>query len=139
MEDTNKNRSCISEDQSPNRQTYSGQEDRHIILDETFGKFGFQNSRGVKHQMMKLKAIKTTLSNKFASLSIQQTISKDHVPFIHIWKPISQSNGVQGMPFLPCFHIIVTLTTFCDVPRDVTSKTGILFQLHSFHGKVSTL
>ena len=137
MEGPNENRSCINEGDGQKRQAWSAHENRHIMLDESFEKFGFQNPRDVKQQVIKLKAIKTTLSNKFSSLSIQQTISKDHVPFIHIWKPISQSNGVQGMPFLPCFHIIVTLTTFCDDPKAVTSKeAGVLFQLHSFHGKV---
>ena len=139
MEDTTVNRSCTREGEEPKRQVYSAPEDRHATLYENFGKPTFQNSRDVKQQVIKLKAVKTMLSGKFSSLSIQQTISKDHVPFIHIWKPISQSNGVQGMPFLPCFHIIVTLTTFCDVPKAVTSRGGILFQLHSFHGKVCAM
>ena len=89
----------------------------------------------LKQQFIKLQAITTVLSQKFTTLSIQQTLSKDDVPFIHIWKPISKYNGVQGMPFLPCFHIIVTLSTPYD-DTDRAIKEHLLFQLHSFHGKV---
>ena len=139
MEDTNVDGTCMREREKTNGELYNTPEDRHATPHENFSKPSFQNSRDVKQQVIKLKAIKTTLSDRFSCLSIHQTISKDHVPFIHIWKPILQLHGVQGMPFLPCFHIIVTMTTFCDVPKAVTSREGILFQLHSFHGKVCAI
>ena len=92
-----------------------------------------------------LEDIKHILSKKYHCLSINQSITQDHVLFLHIWKPITQSEGVQGMPFLPCFHIIVTVTGVDDhlVEKDSShafnehqDSPSILFQLHSFHGKV---
>ena len=93
----------------------------------------------------KLEKLRLILCDRFPSLSIQLTISQDSVPFLHIWKPISKSRGVQGMPFLPCFHIIVTLSVAeveeqQHLPQslDTIQDKNILalFQLHSFHGKV---
>ena len=88
----------------------------------------------------KLQKLKFNLSERFASLSIQESISQDGVPFLHIWKPIHKSSGVQGMPFLPCFHIIVTITS-SGIRVDETNGSNstnekALFQLHSYHGKV---
>ena len=90
---------------------------------------------------IKLKQLKIILAKKFECLSIYQTISRYSVPFLHIWKPISKSEGVQGMDFLPCFHIIVTLVNeHASMQAEVSSRTetneSYLFQLHSFHGKV---
>ena len=94
-------------------------------------------------QLAKLERIKECLWEQFPSLSIQQTLSQSSVPFLHVWKPISESSGVQGMPFLPCFHIIVTMTCDCghsflkkDSTLDHEHGSIALFQLHSFHGKV---
>ena len=85
----------------------------------------------------RLDNIRLILSERFPSLSIQQAISQDSVPFLHIWKPISKSSGVQGMPFLPCFHIIVTLSVGDDNENNLShERVMVLFQLHSFHGKV---
>ena len=85
----------------------------------------------------RLDNIRLILSERFPSLSIQQAISQDYVPFLHIWKPISKSSGVQGMPFLPCFHIIVTLSVGDDNENNLShERVMVLFQLHSFHGKV---
>ena len=91
-----------------------------------------------------LDDIKDILFKKYSCLSINKTISQDHVPFLHIWKPITKTEGVQGMPFLPCFHIIVTVTSqeesnqhdgcLQNLSENVSSLA--LFQLHSFHGKV---
>jgi len=87
-----------------------------------------------------LENVKDVLSKKFECLSISQAVSQNDVPFLHVWKPITQTEGVQGMPFLPCFHIIVTVTGQDDEDvNDVTEAncdTNVLFQLHSFHGKV---
>ena len=94
-------------------------------------------------QLAKLERIKEHLWKQFPSISIQQTLSQNGVPFLHIWKPISESSGVQGMPFLPCFHIITTMTCNCGhtfLTKGTTSDHDhgniALFQLHSFHGKV---
>ena len=95
-------------------------------------------------QFAKLERMKEYLWEKFPSLSIQQTLSQSSVPFLHVWKPISESSGVQGMPFLPCFHIIVTMTCNCGhssfkkdaATLDHEHASIALFQLHSFHGKV---
>ena len=89
----------------------------------------------------KLKHLKIILAKKFNSISIHQTISRYGVPFLHIWKPICRSEGVQGMEFLPCFHIIVTVTNehagIQVTPKDSGGRNNtVLFQLHSFHGKV---
>lgn len=103
-----------------------------------------QNTAILQHSTI-LEDIKNVLSKKYACLSVNQTISQDHVPFLHIWKPITKSEGVQGMPFLPCFHIIVTVTGAEDddhVDNDGSQELNdcgnplILFQLHSYHGKV---
>ena len=45
------------------------------------------------------------------------------------------------MPFLPCFHIIVTLTSSGSKLEDpdissISTNEKALFQLHSYHGKV---
>ena len=86
----------------------------------------------------KLQHLKFNLTERFLSLSIQESISQDGVPFLHIWKPIHKTSGVQGMPFLPCFHIIVTLTcgSRLDEPDSSSTNEKALFQLHSYHGKV---
>ena len=85
----------------------------------------------------KLQQLKFNLCERFSSLSIQESISQDGVPFLHIWKPIHKSSGVQGMPFLPCFHIIVTLTCGSRIDElDSSVYEKALFQLHSYHGKV---
>ena len=89
----------------------------------------------------KLQRLKFNLSERFPTLSIQESISQDGVPFLHIWKPIHKSSGVQGMPFLPCFHIIVTLTSSGSKLEDpdissISTNEKALFQLHSYHGKV---
>ena len=85
----------------------------------------------------KLQHLKFNLCERFTSLSIQESISQDGVPFLHIWKPIHKSSGVQGMPFLPCFHIIVTLTCGSRIDEiDSSTYEKALFQLHSYHGKV---
>ena len=102
-----------------------------------------QNTAILQHSPI-LEELKNVLSKKYACLSVNQTISQDHVPFLHIWKPIAKSEGVQGMPFLPCFHIIVTVTGADDDHVDNGGSQElndcgsplILFQLHSFHGKV---
>ena len=88
-------------------------------------------------EFSKLESISVVLLKKFPSLNIDLTLSKDYVPFIHVWKPIKKENGVQGMPFLPCFHIIVTLNAQDYGNSSEISKEVVLFQLHSFHGKVS--
>ena len=99
------------------------------------------NSLGkqVSQPSVKLKHLKITLARKFTSISIHQTISRYGVPFLHIWKPISRYEGVQGMEFLPCFHIIVTITNeYAGIQQSGqdNDKDSVLFQLHSFHGKV---
>ena len=95
----------------------------------------------IRQNVERLEIIKSILVKKFASLSIESSISQDLVPFLHIWKPISKSSGVQGMPFLPCFHIIATLNMQDDSYGELKDahrigKDKVLFQLHSFHGKV---
>ena len=100
-----------------------------------------ENQLDTTDNLEQLESIKRILCNKFSSLSIQAAVSQDSVPFLHLWKPISKSSGVQGMPFLPCFHIIVTLSVV-DNNEDVENQEErqgsiqVLFQLHSFHGKV---
>ena len=94
-------------------------------------------NNGKSPQFTKLESFSVMLLNQFPSLNIDLTLSKDYVPFIHIWKPIKRGNGVQGMPFLPCFHIIVTLNSQPYRNPSEISKDLVLFQLHSFHGKVS--
>ena len=94
-----------------------------------------------KQPSIKLKQLKIILAKKFDNLSIHQTISRHGVPFLHVWKPISRSEGVQGMEFLPCFHIIITLMNGNDDSQSEASSLtrmneSYLFQLHSFHGKV---
>ena len=86
----------------------------------------------------KLQQLKVNLAERFTTLSIQESISQDGVPFLHIWKPIHKSSGVQGMPFLPCFHIIVTVTCGSRLDDETGPSTNekALFQLHSYHGKV---
>ena len=86
-------------------------------------------------EFTKLESISVVLLKQFPALNIDLTLSNDYVPFIHVWKPIQREHGVQGMPFLPCFHIIVTLNT--QQSSSEMSKDLVLFQLHSFHGKVS--
>ena len=87
-----------------------------------------------------LETIKSKINEKFSSLSIHQALSPDGVPFIHIWKPISKLAGFQGMPFLPCFHIIGTVVS--ESSKESISSASeeyhktVLFQLHSLHGKV---
>ena len=87
-----------------------------------------------------LELIKESVMEKYASLSVHHALSPDGVPFIHIWKPISKLAGFQGMPFLPCFHIIGTVVV-SEPEKECTNEPGdcsktVLFQLHSFHGKV---
>ena len=94
------------------------------------------NNLGRSQPSTKLKSLKIILAKKFSCLSIHQTISRYGVPFLHIWKPISRSEGVQGMEFLPCFHLIVTITNeHANIQID-HNNDSVLFQLHSFHGKV---
>ena len=93
------------------------------------------DSFNAKQQSSKLQVISNVLIKSFPSLSIHLTVSKDCIPFIHVWKPIKKGNGNQGMPFLPCFHIIVTLTSPCE-DSNAISREHALFQLHSFHGMV---
>ena len=95
----------------------------------------------IRKNVERLEMIKSILVKKYTSLSIESSISQDLVPFLHIWKPISKSSGVQGMPFLPCFHIIVTLNVQDDSYANLKDmhqieKEKLLFQLHSFHGKL---
>ena len=103
--------------------------------------FKSQNTIFMQHYNT-LGDVKKILCKKYPALSINQTISQDNVPFLHIWKTIAKTEGVQGMPFLPCFHIIVTATSYGDDyenDNDISNETDevwILFQLHSFHGKV---
>ena len=107
------------------------------------GKCKNQSNSPTLHKSAILQVLKDVLLKKYSSLSVNQTLSKDHVQFLHIWKPIAETEGVQGMPFLPCFHVIVTVTEAND-EYDENGKqeanecrdTYILFQLHSFHGKV---
>ena len=102
---------------------------------------GQENQFDTTEHLEQLERIKRILYKKFSSLSIQVAVSQDSVPFLHLWKPISKSSGVQGMPFLPCFHIIVTLSMH-DNAGDAGNQEKrqgsiqVLFQLHSFHGKV---
>ena len=104
-------------------------------------KYRSQNNIFLRHTSI-LEEMKDVLCTKFGCLSFSQTVSQNDVPFLHIWKPISQTGGVQGMPFLPCFHMIVTVTENDDdhmlnnyLKPDIDDR-NILFQLHSFHGKV---
>ena len=95
--------------------------------------------RNIAQPSVKLKHLKITLAKKFTGISVHQTISRYGVPFLHIWKPISRSEGVQGMEFLPCFHIIATITNEQNAGIQSAPKNkgdSVLFQLHSFHGKV---
>ena len=91
---------------------------------------------------IKLKYFKILLAKTFDCVSIHETISRHGVPFLHVWKPISRLEGVQGMDFLPCFHIIVTIVTneerSCKkaLSTDQIKDESVLFQLYSFHGKV---
>ena len=89
-----------------------------------------------QQEINKLQEICNKLTVTFPSLSIHLTASKDFVPFIHVWKPIKKGNENQGMPFLPCFHIIVTLHTLPRVGSTTNAQNHALFQLNSFHGKV---
>ena len=100
-----------------------------------------QNDIFLKHSSI-LEDVKDVLLMKFGCLNIYQTVSQNDVPFLHVWKPITQTEGTQGMPFLPCFHIIVTISgnDDYDMLHNQTKKSDdgidVLFQLHSFHGKV---
>ena len=91
---------------------------------------------------IKLKYFKILLTKTFDCVSIHETISRHGVPFLHVWKPISRLEGVQGMDFLPCFHIIVTIAKneerSCKnaLSNDQMKGESVLFQLYSFHGKV---
>ena len=91
---------------------------------------------------IKLKYFKILLTKTFDCVSIHETISRHGVPFLHVWKPISRLEGVQGMDFLPCFHIIVTIVKneerSCKkaLSNDQIKGESVLFQLYSFHGKV---
>jgi hypothetical protein len=87
-----------------------------------------------------LGLIKNEISQKHPTLNVHQALSSEHVPFIHIWKPISKLEGFQGMPFLPCFHIIGTIL-YTNPEMENKKKTSdcikrVLLQLHSFNGKV---
>ena len=87
-----------------------------------------------------LGLIKNKILQQHPTLSVHQAVSPEHVPFIHIWKPISKLEGFQGMPFLPCFHIIGTIL-YSNPETKNKNKTSdcsktVLFQLHSFNGKV---
>ena len=102
---------------------------------------GKRQNSAILHHSAILEDIKDGLCKKYTTLNVNPSISQDHVPFLHIWKPIRKSEGVQGMPFLPCFHIIVTLTGDEDDKNDSVKANNsddvlVLFQLHSFHGKV---
>ena len=116
-----------------NQQLIHSHDGNSIMIQEN----QFDTTEHLEH----LGSIKRILCKKFSSLSIEIAISQDSVPFLHLWKPISKSSGVQGMPFLPCFHIIVTLSVL-DKTKDDGSQAEaqrniqVLFQLHSFHGKV---
>ena len=100
-----------------------------------------QNNIFLKHSSI-LEDVKDVLLMKFGCLNINQTVSQNDVPFLHVWKPITQTEGTQGMPFLPCFHIIVTVSgnDDNDMLHNQAKKSDdgidVLFQLHSFHGKV---
>ena len=100
-----------------------------------------QNNIFLKHSSI-LEDVKDVLLMKFGCLNINQTVSQTDVPFLHVWKPITQTEGTQGMPFLPCFHIIVTVSgnDDNDMLHNQVKKSDdgidVLFQLHSFHGKV---
>ena len=111
-------------------------EDKILLLDPDILKH--PSNAKLLELSTKLQHLKNNLSERFGSLSIQESISQDGVPFLHIWKPIRKASGVQGMPFLPCFHIIVTLTSNgrLDDTTDLSTNEKALFQLHSYHGKV---
>ena len=100
-----------------------------------------ENNIFLKHSSI-LEDVKDVLLMKFGCLNINQTVSQNDVPFLHVWKPITQTEGTQGMPFLPCFHIIVTVSGSDDndMLHNQAKKSDdgiyVLFQLHSFHGKV---
>ena len=101
-----------------------------------------QETMGTSYQetVDTLESVKNVVMKKHPSLNIHQAFSPNDVPFIHIWKPISKLEGFQGMPFLPCFHIIGTIVCTETETDGLTASTEcdkmILFQLHSFHGKV---
>ena len=112
-----------------------------LLSKQYLGKTAKDIPQTILQPSIKLKQLKIILSKKFDSLSIHQTTSRYGVPFLHVWKPICRSEGVQGMEFLPCFHIIVTLmnrhnTTLSEGNSITRMDDSYLFQLHSFHGKV---
>ena len=112
-------------------------DDQHSILMNT-SKSNLQS----QSTAIKLKYFKILLTKTFDCVSIHETISRHGVPFLHVWKPISRLEGVQGMDFLPCFHIIVTIVKneerSCKnaLSNDQIKGESVLFQLYSFHGKV---
>jgi len=72
------------------------------------------------------------LVEQFPKLLIAKNLSpRDFQPFLHIWKPICLPAPSQGLPFLPCFHVIAT-ANFNEEEKDF----NIVFNLHSFHGKL---
>jgi len=72
------------------------------------------------------------LIRQFPKLFIAKNLSPlDFRPFLHIWKPVCLPAPSQGLPFLPCFHVIAT-AAFNDADKDF----NICFSLYSFHGKL---
>ena len=82
-----------------------------------------------------LSEVHRALQTKHPQLSITQIDqnSIDSKPFLHVWKPVDQTNeSFQGLKYLPCFHVVVTAEADPERSRDF----NVLFQCYSYHGKL---
>ena len=50
--------------------------------------------------------------------------------FLHIWRPLTRTHLTQGMTYLPCFHVVVTVKEAAGVLEE-----ALVFTLLTFHGK----